>query len=157
MRMPRFANASPVSMHLSVFRETEFDIAIMASVCTRICLFQWLYFYASNAWIAVSPLSVTSKVSDGWGSAFSMMPMYKKCIRCLLFMRPRRVSTNALLSFLFITHVFSEPELSQSLASSFGWQVGCWQGVVSRASLAWLCSRASHVSFSRCFQKPSKV
>jgi hypothetical protein len=109
MRMPRFANASPVSMHLSVFRETEFDIAIMASVCTRICLFQWLYFYASNAWIAVSPLSVTSKVSDGWGSAFSMMPMYKKCIRCLLFMRPRRVSTNALLSFLFHPHVFSEP------------------------------------------------
>jgi hypothetical protein len=105
--MPRFANASPVSMHLSVFRETEFDITIMASVCTRICLFQWLYFYASNAWIAVSPLSVTSKVSDGWGSAFSMMPMYKKCIRCLLFTCPRRVFSCAAFFNLSTPHVLS--------------------------------------------------
>jgi hypothetical protein len=116
-----------------------------------------LYFFASHAWMAVSPLSVTSKVSDGWGSAFSMMPMYKKCIRCLLFMRPRRVSTNALLFFLLPTHVFSELSFSYSFASSLGWQVGCWQGVALRALLAWLCSRASHISFSRCFQKPSKV
>lgn len=32
------------------------------------------------------------------------MPMYKKCIRCLLFTRPRRIS-HALLFFLFAHHV----------------------------------------------------
>lgn len=38
------------------------------------------FFYASNAWIVVSPLSVTSKVSDGRGSAFSMMPCTKSAL-----------------------------------------------------------------------------
>jgi len=65
-------------MHLP-FSRKEFD-SDHGVFCTLNLPFQWLLFYASNAWIALSPLSVTSKVSDGWGSAFSMMPMYKKRI-----------------------------------------------------------------------------
>jgi hypothetical protein len=100
-----------------------------------------LYFFASYAWMAVSPLSVTSKVSDGWGSAFSMMPMYKKCIRCLLFTRPRRVFSCAAFFNLSTPHVLSRACYIASLSFLLQ-QVALLAGVCS-AGFAIMLIRAS--------------
>jgi len=124
-----------------MFRKTEFDIAIMASFAIG---FQWLYFFASNAWIAVSHFSVTLKVSDGWGSAFHDAHV-QKCIR----ISPFHASTNG----YYMRCVF--PLLVPS-------QISIWLCVISFAgSLAsWLgiSARLYYDGFKahRCFLKAQK-
>ena len=106
--------------------------------------FQWLYFSASNAWIAFSPLSVTSKVSDGWGSAFSTMPMYKSALD-VSFSCVHEWVSHALLFFFFLSPY---TRWAHCIASrSFSWAFG----VLTADTVVIVSLGSIHVSRSTIF------
>jgi hypothetical protein len=128
-------------MHVFRVSQMEFDIAIMAYFTIG---FQWLYFFASNAWIAVSHFSVTSKVSDGWGSAF-MMPMYKSALD-ISFSCVHEWISYAMRSFYFL---YSTCHIA---LRSFTWLAG---RSVGRGCLAGFAIMA--LEHTVVFQKPKSL